>query len=230
MGVLKDLIGKQFGKLIVLELESIRKGRSYWKCQCSCGNQTIVYNSNLQSGATVSCGCRKKEYQFKKENNVFDLSGESGICYTKSGMYFLFDKDDYNKIKKHCWFPEVRSNGKIYFRANLNNGKKIYVHRLILKNPHNKDIDHKNLNYSDCRKESLRVCSRAENSQNQAKRNNTSNNFKGITFNRDLKKWQAQITVNYKHISLGYFNTEEEAHAVYCTASKKYHGEYGRTA
>jgi len=231
MGTIKDLTGKQFGRLTVLGLESIRKrGRSYWKCQCSCGKQSIVFASNLHSGATVSCGCKQKENHFKKENNIYDLSGEYGICHTIGEKYFIFDKEDHKIIKNYYWYPEFHTNGRIYFRANLNNKKKVYVHRIIMNTPYGKDIDHKDLNYFDCRKESLRVCSRAENSQNQAKRKNTHNKLKGATFNKKRKKWQAQINVNKKHISLGYFYTEEEAHAAYCVASKKYHGEFGRIA
>jgi len=230
MGTIKDLTGKQFGRLSVLGLEAIRKrGRSYWKCQCSCGNLIIVFSSNLRSGATVSCGCKQKENHFTKGTNTYDMSGEYGICNTIDGKYFFFDKDDFEKIKNYYWFPETRSNGKIYFRANSNTGKKVYVHRIIMNNPNGKEIDHKDLNYFDCRKESLRSCTRSENSQNQAKRKNTLNKLKGTTFDKKQKKWQAQITVNNKHISLGYFNTENEAHAAYCEASEKYHREFGRT-
>jgi hypothetical protein len=228
VGIIKDLTGKEFGSLLVVGLDSVLNGRSYWKCQCSCGKTKIIYRSNLLSGSTISCGCKQKTSQFTKGINDYDLSGEYGVCYTAGDKFFLFDKEDYGRIKDCFWFPEIRTNGKVYFRANLNHGGKIYVHRLIMGSPKDSDIDHKNLDYSDCRKQSLRICSRAQNSQNQRKRKNTRSDLKGITFNKGINKWQAQITVNRKHISLGYYGTEEEAHESYCEASRKYHAEFGR--
>lgn len=52
----EDLTKKRFGKLTVLEYLGARK----WLCQCDCGNKTPVYNYNLKSGATISCGCYSK--------------------------------------------------------------------------------------------------------------------------------------------------------------------------
>lgn len=49
----EDLTGKKFGKLTVLEYLGARK----WLCQCDCGKKTSVFNYNLKSGATTSCGC-----------------------------------------------------------------------------------------------------------------------------------------------------------------------------
>jgi hypothetical protein len=40
MSGLKDLTGKKFGKLTVLEAtnDKTSDGRRIWKCQCECGN------------------------------------------------------------------------------------------------------------------------------------------------------------------------------------------------
>jgi len=55
---IKDLIGKQYGKLVVLKMTSQRKYRSVvWKCRCDCGNIVYVQSGALQSGNTQSCGC-----------------------------------------------------------------------------------------------------------------------------------------------------------------------------
>lgn len=53
----KDLTGQKFNKLTVIKL--IKKGK--WLCKCDCGNETIVFTSNLTTGHTKSCGCNKKE-------------------------------------------------------------------------------------------------------------------------------------------------------------------------
>ncbi len=65
---LKDYMGKTFGRLTVLEYAGTAKELGYttgtarfWKCRCSCGNETVVSQVELQSGGTQSCGCLQKE-------------------------------------------------------------------------------------------------------------------------------------------------------------------------
>lgn len=58
MGKTKDLTGKKFGKLSVVEMCGKSKaGQSLWLCVCDCGNKTTVQYGNLTSGYTKSCGC-----------------------------------------------------------------------------------------------------------------------------------------------------------------------------
>lgn len=56
-----DLTGERYGNLVVLSLAEIKDKRSYWNCQCDCGNRKIVRNDALISYKTVSCGCLKKK-------------------------------------------------------------------------------------------------------------------------------------------------------------------------
>ena len=54
-----DLTGFKFGKLKVIEESYIKNYKHYWLCKCECGNECIVYSSNLTIGKTKSCGCLK---------------------------------------------------------------------------------------------------------------------------------------------------------------------------
>lgn len=55
---LKDMVGKHFGKLLVLEKAcNTPQGQAMWLCQCDCGNITTVRGADLRGGKTVSCGC-----------------------------------------------------------------------------------------------------------------------------------------------------------------------------
>lgn len=56
-----DLTGKRFGRLLVLEFDSTRNSKTYWKCICDCGNIKIVRSSDLRVGKSKSCGCYRKE-------------------------------------------------------------------------------------------------------------------------------------------------------------------------
>ena len=51
---------KKFGKLLVLERAgNDKQRRALWKCQCDCGNITIVRGIYLRSGHTISYGCER---------------------------------------------------------------------------------------------------------------------------------------------------------------------------
>ena len=55
------LEGKIFGRLTVIELAYVKNHKTYWRCRCTCENETIVAGSSLTSNHVISCGCRKKE-------------------------------------------------------------------------------------------------------------------------------------------------------------------------
>lgn len=57
----KDLTGRRFERLTVIDFAESRNSRSVWLCQCECGNQRKAYSSNLLRGFTKSCGCLNKE-------------------------------------------------------------------------------------------------------------------------------------------------------------------------
>lgn len=57
-GLHKDLTGKRFGRLVVLEKTEKRLSRSVlWRCQCDCGNLCEKTTSALNGGSARSCGC-----------------------------------------------------------------------------------------------------------------------------------------------------------------------------
>ena len=57
-----DLTGEKFGKLTVIGKSDRKSGRkTYWICQCECGNVKDVRSDILKAGRTKSCGCLKAE-------------------------------------------------------------------------------------------------------------------------------------------------------------------------
>lgn len=66
MWSLKDMTGKRFGRLLVVERADDRilpcgQRKIMWKCRCDCGEETIVMASSLRRGRTASCGCVARE-------------------------------------------------------------------------------------------------------------------------------------------------------------------------
>jgi hypothetical protein len=118
-------------------------------------------------------------------------------------------------------------------------GKIYQVHRLVLfafkgLPPDSKVCDHIDRNPLNNNIENLRWVTQQENTLNRKVWGKSK--FKGVTFHiSKYKKKDGSITIgkpspkadiyiNKKHISLGYFKTEEEAHEAYKQAFKKYHG------
>ena len=61
-GVIKDLEGQRFGRLVVLCKTDKRVYRHVvWKCSCDCGNECFVQSTSLITGKTKSCGCLEDE-------------------------------------------------------------------------------------------------------------------------------------------------------------------------
>jgi len=58
-----DLVGKKFGRLLVLEevTRDSRLAKIRWECLCSCGKTTTSVTQSLVSGKILSCGCLKNE-------------------------------------------------------------------------------------------------------------------------------------------------------------------------
>ena len=144
----------------------------------------------------------------------------------------LIDSDDIEKVKAHTWF--VNKHRDIFYvrtHATINNVRTLLrLHRFIMDARPGEIVDHINGNGLDNRKCNLRICSLQENNHNCKKPRHNTSGYKGVYWHKLCKKWGAQIRVNKKELHLGLFDTKEKAYDAYCEASKKYHGEFGRTA
>jgi len=237
MGKFIDLTGQQFNRLIVIKkidrpINKNKNKNTYWLCKCVCGNdkEIILSTGEIKSGSTKSCGCLQKEKtiefnkktksnnSYNKKYNVYDLSGEYGIGYTLKGEEFLFDLEDYNKIKDYCW--HINKYGYLIAKTN---DKYNLIHRFILNNIW--DIcDHINRNKLDNRKENLREASYDENSFNRNIRNNNTSGIIGVHFKSG--KWCATISKNKIKYYLGCYINKKDAIVKRLEAEKEYFGEF----
>ena len=58
-----NLLGKKFGRILVISEPISTNGRSYFICQCDCGNICKKNGKYLSNGDTRSCGCLQKEFR-----------------------------------------------------------------------------------------------------------------------------------------------------------------------
>ena len=73
-----DLAGGRFGRLAAIRKVERKGQATYWLCQCTCGNTTVVKAGNLRSGNTKSCGCMRMEMLRKGLNTPGCLSKTGG--------------------------------------------------------------------------------------------------------------------------------------------------------
>lgn len=234
--VKEDLTGLTFGRLTVLkQVEDyiIASGKHYaqWLCECSCEehNRVVVSGSNLKSGHSTSCGCIPKELaskrfigntygKQKRKENIKDLSGEFGILWSSNtNKEVYFDLDHADEILNHTWW--IAKNG--YPTATINN-QNIPMHVFLGFKWH----DHKNQNKLDNRSSNFRPCTKQENQRNCGISKNNTSGFTGVTWDKNKQKWVAQITVDYKNITIGRFANKNEAVKARLSAEAKYFKEF----
>lgn len=146
---------------------------------------------------------------------------KDNICYIPlpEGSIAVCDEDRFNEVSRYSW--SLDRNG--YPRAKTK-GFTIRLHSFLYKNQG--QIDHINGNKLDNRSCNLRFASYCQNRNNVGKKKSTKNKFKGITFNKRKNKWQAQIGHNYKNITIGSFDNQEDAAKAYDKKAIELHGEY----
>lgn len=87
-----DLTGKKFGKLEVIGVHDTGSRKTYYVCQCDCGNIKVVRADALISGATKSCGC------IKKEQDKINLSANHKHKMSGTRIY-----ETWQDMKRRCY-------------------------------------------------------------------------------------------------------------------------------
>lgn len=231
----KDLTGKRFGRLTVVNREEnyiSQSGSSRslrWNCLCDCGEKCVVNADALKRGFTRSCGCLHEENLIelwkrgKKKENRFEVVGN--IVYIeveKTKEKIMCDLEDWEYLKEYCWYLD--NNG---YPMTISKRKKIFMHRMILKENISEVVDHINRNKLDNRKENLRYTTNVVNAQNRSLQSNNKSGHVGVY--KVKNHWVAWIGAYYKRIYLGSFKTKEEAIKAREEAEKIYHKEKFKT-
>lgn len=108
-------------------------------------------------------------------------------------------------------------------------GRNQYVHRVIFKMMTGKapvEIDHLNRKKADNRWLNLREATPSQNKSNRMRPVRSSTGLKGVSTHPNTNKFRARIKLAGKEVHLGLFETVEEAHAAYCVAAQRLHGEF----
>lgn len=112
-----------------------------------------------------------------------------------------------------------------YVRRNID---KVLMHRLLLDAESKQVVDHINGDKLDNRLSNIRLCRQADNSKNQKTRRNNTSGYKGVYFDKRLKKFVARVKCDYKTYFAGSYTNAQQAAEAYNKLAKQLHGEYAR--
>lgn len=147
------------------------------------------------------------------------------IKLTNDNLQVLIDDEDFEKVNALKWFLK---KGRRTSYACSTVIPHIRMHRFIL-GTSNGDIDHKDGNGLNNKKNNLRFVNHFENARNTAVYRNNKVGFRGVHFAKDrprIKPYRAMIQLNKRQKSLGYYDTAEKAAKAFDKAAKQYYGNF----
>lgn len=150
----------------------------------------------------------------------------------KSGnivAYALVSYHDYDKVMQRKWNMQCVQQSKkgLCYTLSTQNNESVRMHQYIMgAAPEGMVIDHINNNGLDNRRDNLRFVTFSQNTQNTQKREGTTSRYKGVSYNKKLKRWRMQYGKNeyYK-----FFDKEEAAARCYDKYVLIKFGEHART-
>lgn len=138
---------------------------------------------------------------------------------------------DYEELYQVSNFGRVKSlrkgiilkpiNNQNYLMVSLSKNSKckhFSIHRLVITTftfDSNLTVNHKDLNSLNNNLENLEYVSIRDNTVHHRNSLTKKSKYTGVYWNKEKKKWAAQITINGKKIYLGRFNDEKDASIAY---------------
>jgi hypothetical protein len=145
---------------------------------------------------------------------------------TSAGDFVSVSDEDFAMLSKHAWHTDKEGYAATNVRSpSAKRGwTKVRMHRLVL--PTASLIDHIDRNPLNNTRENLRACDHSQNQFNRGAASNNKCGLKGVSYHTKTSRWFSRIKRYGRQIHLGYFDTPEEAHEVYCLAADMLHGEF----
>lgn len=143
-----------------------------------------------------------------------------------TGEVVLYSPADAELVSRYKWHRVCREGRTTYVRAcpprDGGGQGALLLHRLLMGEPEGQ-VDHKNRNGLDNRRENLRLATRSQNAANTGPYEGRQ--YKGV-YPSSNHRWQARVSVGGDRRYLGSFDTAEGAARAYDVAASEAHGEF----
>lgn len=139
--------------------------------------------------------------------------GDTATIAMPSGHEALIDLEDVDSVSTYRWHA-IPLRDTTYSATSIA-GKRIYLHRLVMKAPKGMEVHHINHNGLDNRKSNLVIVTHQQNLFHQKLSRKNTSGYRGVCKVRRDGYWKAQIKHNQLVFHLGTFQTKEEAAAAW---------------
>lgn len=133
------------------------------------------------------------------------------------GQCAVIDEESYSKVCGISWYASEGSDGNGYYAVGSSG---IRMHRLIMNPGVDEIVDHIDGDGLNNTLKNLRVGTQSQNCVNR--KITPGKHLRGAR--KKGRRWQAYIKFRGKQRSLGYYDTEQEAHEAYLEEGARIHG------
>jgi hypothetical protein len=140
------------------------------------------------------------------------------------GFRLLVDAADRDLADSSTWHPVTKR--KCVYAVRYSRPRSLYLHQLLVAVGPDQQVDHRNHDGLDNRRSNLRISTRSQNQANRRIPRNNTSGFKGVSWDRTNRKWQANITINNRQIKLGRYIDAVDAAVAYNAAAIEAWGEF----
>jgi HNH endonuclease/AP2 domain len=145
----------------------------------------------------------------------------------------MVDDKLYEWLQKWHWAraSQGRHPDEFYVGRYVREGKKvrvIYLHRVVMKVLDERLVDHIDGNRLNNTKTNLRIATHQQNSMNRQPTRGRDIPYRGVSLEKRLGKYRAQIKAEGRIVVIGFFTTMEDAAKAYDDAARQYYGEFAR--
>jgi predicted nucleic acid-binding Zn ribbon protein len=202
-----------------------------------CGSE--FYPTGIkQTACSGSCRVRavaQARRQERKSLVPLTLNGATAIVPLTQGKFTLIDVADWPLVVERKWHAQ-RHGRTLYACSESCDGSDergaISMHDLLMRPKPGRVVDHWDHDGLNNRRSNLRVCKQVQNTANRRKSDyrggNATSRFKGVSWDKRIRRWRAGIKIEGQTHYLGSHRSEEDAARAYDAAALRHYGEFAK--